>query len=296
MRFLIAATLVLMIASCETPRYAYSPTAHNVPSFKKAGDTKISGSFSSNFDINETNDSYQRNRSNGYDVQAAVAATNHLAVQGSYYSRTERNYDTYSSYFDSSTINVKRTMWEAGLGFYTGLDKRNNNSFALYGGIGQGNMKLRDKGIDNSSFTPYTRFYNADLFKYYLEPSMTFRKGSVFTFSVATRLSAIRFKNIRTDYSYDERRSFDLDSLNRFTWYFFEPCIVNSFGFNKLPGFRIEYQFGLSLLLSGENSFQYRPFNFSVGLLFDIPKLIKNVPEEPVKTKERERRSRRTDW
>ncbi len=279
MRIFFAAALLIMIASCDTPRYAYSPTAHNIPSFKKQGDTKLSASFSSNFDINQSEDSYQRNRANGYDLQAAVAATDHLAIQGSYYSRTERNYDSYGTYFDSSTINVKRNMWEAGVGYYTAIDRKNNNSFALYGGVGFGTMKLHDKGVDNSSYVPYARFYNADLFKWYLEPSLTFRKGSVFTFSVATRLSGIKFKNILTDYSFDEKRTLDLDSLNRFTWYFFEPCIVNSFGFNKLPGFRIEYQFGLSLLLSGENAFRYRPFNFSIGLLFDIPKLIRNGAE-----------------
>lgn len=264
-----------LLYSCETPRYAYSPTAHNVPVFTNQGDTKLSGSYSSNFELFDNGEGqYNRNRSNGFDLQAAVAATQHLAIQGSYYNRTERNFD-YGSYpFDSATISTKREMFEMGAGYYKPFGKRQRGIFAIYGGVGLGKMKLNEKGVDQNLLQPYTRYMDADLFKYYLEPSMTFRAGDVFTLSLATRFSGLRFRNIQSNYSHQEKVDFNLDSLNRYTWYMVEPCIVNSFGFKKLPGMRIEYQFGLSLLLAEIESFNYRPFNFSLGLVFDIPKLI----------------------
>ena len=38
MRVLLAIITVISLASCDTPRYAYSPTAHNVPVLVKQGD------------------------------------------------------------------------------------------------------------------------------------------------------------------------------------------------------------------------------------------------------------------
>lgn len=276
-KFLCVIILVAMLASCETPRYAYSPTAHNVPVFTKQGDTKLSGSYSSNFDlVDDDGNNYHRNRANGFDVQAAVAVTNHFAILGSYYNRRESSYSNgnYPYSFDSVSIGAKREMYEVGAGYYKPIGSKQRGIFAIYAGAGFGKMKLNEKGTDANLGVPYTRYMNANLFKYYLEPSMSFRAGDVFTVSLATRFSGLRYKNIHSDYTNDEKISFNLDSLNRYTWYLIEPCVINSFGFKKLPGMRIEYQFGLSILLSEIESFNYRPFNFSLGLVFDIPKLI----------------------
>jgi len=278
MRLSFLGMLILFFASCESPRYVYSPNAHNIPSFKKQGDTKLSGSFSANFDALSDEDQYSRNRSNGLDVQAAVAVTNHLALQSNYYSRWERSHQNDAYYaFDSTTVEVHREMIEGGLGYFTAIDRKQRNSFALYGGVGFGKMDLKDDGFDQNTSSRYHRFYQADLLKLYLEPSLTFRAGEVFTLSVATRFSSIRFKKINSNYSWNEKLNLKLDSLDRYSWYFFEPVIINSFGFKKAPGFRIEYQFGFSLLLSENDAFNYHPFNFSVGLVFDIPKLIRGA-------------------
>ena len=131
-RYLSVVLLLVLLYSCETPRYAYSPTAHNVPVFTNQGDTKLSGSYSSNFELFDNGEGqYNRNRSNGFDLQAAVAATQHLAIQGSYYNRTERNFD-YGSYpFDSATISTKREMFEMGAGYYKPFGKRQRGIFAI---------------------------------------------------------------------------------------------------------------------------------------------------------------------
>lgn len=277
-RYLGVIFFLAILASCETPRYAYSPTAHNVPVFTKQGDTKLSGSYSSNLDFNDDQSQYNRNRANGFDVQAAVAVTDHFAVQGSYYNRRERNYD-YGSYpFDSVTINANREMYEVGVGYYKPFGSKQRGIFSIYGGVGFGKMNLKEQGTDHDLMQPYSRYMDARLLKYYLEPAMTFRAGEVFNISLATRFSGLRFRNIQTNYSLQEKQNFNLDSLNRYTWYMVEPCVINSFGFKKLPGMRIEYQFGFSILLSEFDSFNYRPFNFSLGLKFDIPKLIAGPP------------------
>ena len=280
-QILFAVISIMLFASCDTPRYAYSPNAHNMPLLAKQFDSKISASYSTNADItsNSSNNSnkYSRNRSNGYDLQGAVAVTNHIGVQGNYFSRTERtNGNAYNG--DSSVVRYKRSLAEFGAGYFTSINKRNKIFFQVFAGIGFGKLSLTDASRDNNGIQ-YNRFYKSDIRKYYIEPAIIFRSKEVFAASISTRISIIDFKNVNTDYTQDEKMSYKLDSLNRYSTVFFEPAFVNSFGFNKLPGFRIEYQLGFSVPidLNSQPILDYRPFNFSLGLVFDIGKLIKGM-------------------
>ena len=139
-------------------------------------------------------------------------------------------------------------------------------------------IEFSEAGKDFSNIQ-YNRFYNSDIFKYYIEPGVTFRAGQeTFAASISARISVIKFKNISTDYTQEEKESYRLDSLNRYSTVFFEPAVVNSFGFNKLPGLRIEYQLGVTFPIDLDKPIlNYRPFNFSIGLVFDIGKLIKGA-------------------
>lgn len=277
MRTLIAIVAIALLAGCHTPRFAHSPTAHNVPVLTEKNDTKLGISYATNGDVRSTDNSYDRNRSNGFDVQAAYAITPHIAAQGSYFSRRETTYDNSSDFgFDSSVVRYKRNMFELGAGYFTAIDNRKRVFFQVFGGVGFGKNSFTDNGRNNSQQL-YYRFHEADLFKYYLEPSISFRSGNeVFAASLSTRFSVMNFKNVKTNYTQTEKQDFKLDSLNRFASVFFEPAFVNSYGFNKLPGLRIEYQLGLCMLMSRQ-IMDYRTFNFSVGLTFDIPKLIKGA-------------------
>src|SRR4051812_28979282 len=97
------------IASCSTQRYVYTPSAHNVPVLTKKGDSKLSASYSTNLDFGNSDyasdNQYDRNSSNGVDLQGALAITNNLAIQASYYYRKEKNYgsDNYYSNFSNSS-------------------------------------------------------------------------------------------------------------------------------------------------------------------------------------------------
>ncbi len=267
----------IIFTSCDTPRYAYSPTAHNVPLLTKKGDSKVAAAYSTNGVTSETNNTdnqYTKNTSQGFDVQGAVALSDNIAIQGSYFYRGEKTNSTWNnSFFNSSAIRYKRSMFEFGAGFYTALDSRQRVFLQAFAGGGFGKTTIKDNGVDQAQL-PYSRYYNTDLAKFYLEPSITFRAKEVFAGSIATRVSVLKFRNINTNYSQNEKMGFNLDSLNRYAVVFFEPAFVGSFGFNKLPGFRIEIQAGLSVLLD-ESFIDYRPFNFSAGLVFDIRKLLK---------------------
>ena len=269
-------SFIIVFTSCGTPRYAHSPTAHNVPILTKQGDSKIAANYSNNGVESSTdgNDDYEKNISHGFDLQGAVAVTNHIALQASYFYRREKKNSNFGDFgFDSSRIRYKRNMFEFGAGYFTQLDTKQRVILQIFAGAGLGETSITESGSDFNQL-PYSRFYNTDLAKFYLEPSITFRAKEIFAASIATRLSVVKFRNIKTNYSFDEKQNFNLDSLNRYPLVFFEPAFVGSFGFNKLPGFRIEIQAGLSLLVDQKVFIDYRPFNFSAGLVFDIRKLI----------------------
>ncbi|MFT3910013.1 MAG: hypothetical protein QM737_11340 [Ferruginibacter sp.] len=275
---ILSFVFIIVFASCDTPRYAYSPTAHNVPIFTKQGDSKIAAYYSTNGASSYSDDNgneYDKATAHGADVQGAIAVTNNIALQGSYYIRSEgsTSNSNYSN-FDNSTIKYKRNMFEFGAGYFMAIDKKEHMLFQLYAGAGLGKATIKEKGTDfNQNY--YTRFYNTNLTKFYLEPSLTFRTPKdIFAATVATRASIIKFGKIRTDYTNDEKLSLNLDSLDRYPVIFFEPSFVGSFGFPKAPGFRVELQAGFSVLYQ-ESFLDYRPFNFSLGLVFDIGKLIR---------------------
>ena len=72
----------LLLSSCYTPRYVYSPSAHNVPLFSKKNDSKIAANYSSNLSL--ANSSENENDSYGFDLQGAYAISDHWALQANY--------------------------------------------------------------------------------------------------------------------------------------------------------------------------------------------------------------------
>ncbi|MEO6670704.1 MAG: hypothetical protein ABIN36_14575 [Ferruginibacter sp.] len=269
--------IVIAFTSCDTPRYAYSPTAHNVPIFTKQGDSKLAAYYSNNGASSATDEDgneYEKNSAQGVDLQGAVAVTNNIAVQANYYLRSEKaNSNSTGNNYQKSSVKYNRNLFEFGAGYFTAFDKKEHFLFQVYGGAGFGKTKIRDISVDFNQ-TRYDLFYNTNITKFFLEPSITFRTPrEIFAATIATRGSVVKFGKIQTNYSFDERREYNLDSLNRYAVFFLEPSFVGSFGFPKLPGFRIELQAGLSVLYE-ESFIDYRPFNFSIGLVFDIRKLM----------------------
>ncbi|MEO7523679.1 MAG: hypothetical protein ABIT58_06265 [Ferruginibacter sp.] len=280
--FFAVLCIVIAFTSCYTPRYAYSPSAHNVPIFTKQGDSKLGAYYSNNGPSDNANDNgnkYDKNYAQGADLQGAIAVTNNIAVQANYFYRSEKTTSAESSNsFANSLVKYKRSLFEIGAGYFTPLDKKERLLFQVYAGAGFGKTEIKEKGTDFNQLL-LNRYYNTNVTKFFLEPSITFRTpNEIFAATIATRASVIKFGKIQTDYNNNEKLDLDLDSLDRFPVVFFEPSFVGSFGFNKLPGFRIEIQAGLSLLYN-EAFLDYRPFNFSLGLVFDIRKLI-NPPKK----------------
>jgi hypothetical protein len=112
---LLIISLVILLLSCNTPRHAYSPAAHNVPVLTKKGDSKLGAVYSTNAVGPETiADVKIDTRRRGFDLQGAVAVTDNFAIQASHFYRWEKT----AGGPDSITIRYKRNITEIGVGVF----------------------------------------------------------------------------------------------------------------------------------------------------------------------------------
>jgi len=170
-------------------------------------------------------------------------------------------------------INYTRNLTEIGVGYYRQLMHNDQAIFQVFAGIGFGRFKFTDIGRDQFNVF-HNNFHDAGITKLYVQPAFTIRNKNNFSASLSSRFSLVYFKDIKTDYNATELDNYKLDSLNYRPRLFWEPAIVNTFGFKKLPGLQLEFQAGLSLLQS-RLFIDYRSFNFSAGILVDPPRLLK---------------------
>ena len=252
--------IIITAVSCKTPRYIYSPAAFNVPLLTKKGDSKIGGLYSTNAVGDQTqNGAKYDNRSRGYDLQGAVAITDHFAIQANHFYRWEKT----SGGPDSITLKYKRNLTEIGLGYYLPMNEKQNVFFQFFAGGGLGRFSFTD--VDKIG----TNFHQANITKIYLQPAFIFKSRGSFATSIALRFSDIFYSNIKTSYTPTQLGDYHLDDLTSRGKVFFEPATVSSFGFKNVPGLRFEVQGGLSFLMS-RNYLDYRVFNFSVGTWVDV--------------------------
>lgn len=266
---LIFICVIIIAASCNTPRYIYSPAAQNVPVLTQKGDSKLGAVYSTNAVGQEKKDGVEiDNRSRGYDLQGAVAITNNFAVQASHFYRWEKT----EGGPDSLTLKYKRNLTEIGLGYYLPVNDKKNVFFQVFAGAGLGRFSFTDKDKFG------TNFHQANITKIYLQPAVLFKSKGSFTTSIAVRFSGISYSKIKTSYNASQLNDYHLDDLSGRAKWFFEPATVSSFGFKNVPGLRFEVQGGLSFLMA-RNYVDYRKFNFSVGTWVDMGALFsKNKP------------------
>jgi hypothetical protein len=259
--------------SCYTPRYVYSPTAHNVPVLTKKGDNKLAYNYSINFADNTVKDNVStKGKARGYDLQTAYAFTDHWAMQFNYFHRTERNAGDFdNNILDSTVINYTRNLTEIGAGYFHALNTNKQAILQIFAGVGLGKFSFTDNGRDQNNIYR-SRYHEMNVTKIFIQPAFMLRSKKNFATALSSRYSFVFFKKIQTNYTAEELDNYKLDSLNYRPKVFWEPSIVNTFGFKKLRGIQFEFQLGMAFLMS-RRFVDYRAFNLSTGLLFDLPKL-----------------------
>jgi len=271
--WLLSVTCALLLISCYSPRYVYSPAGSNVPLLSKKGDSKLAGYYSINpGEENKNTTAGKLNSGHGLDIQAAYALTSHWAIQGSYSRRWEKNYADFNlNSNDSSIITYNRNSTEFGFGYYTYIDRRRNSIFQVFGGAGWGKSAFTDQYFSGN--LPVRRF-SMNVTKLYLQPAIMIRYGEVFASSLSSRVTAVYFSNVQSGYTAEEMLRYQLKDLNDGARIFWEPAFVNAFGFKKLPGLKLEIQLTMAFLAT-QRFVDYRTYNLSGGLMLDISKFFK---------------------
>jgi hypothetical protein len=266
---LIFICTTIIAASCKTPRYIYSPSAHNVPVLTQKGDSKFGAMYSTNLTGEESRDGQAiDNRSRGIDAHGAVAITDNWAIQASHFYRWEKS----TGGPDSLTLKYQRNLTEIGVGYFIPVNEKKNIFFQIFVGGGIGKFSFSDK--DKIAYN----FHEANITKIYLQPAMIFRSKGSFTNAVSVRGSIINYRNIKTSYSASQLQDYNLDNLTNRSKFFIEPAYTGSFGFKNVPGLRFEFQAGLSFL-AARSYVDYRVINFSAGTWIDLGKMFNKKAE-----------------
>jgi hypothetical protein len=269
-----ALALAAGLSSCYTPRYMYSPTNTNVPNLTRKGDSKLAAYYASGLKTRITDNDVTRDRSSfrnhGFDIQGAYAVTNHIGLVASHSNRYEKNSGNFANTVDSAIITYRRRVTELGVGYF-GRFAKNKSLFQLFAGYSFGRFSLADEGRDVSSGL-YTRFHTTTVKKIFLQQAIQADLSAYFTTSFANRFNFVFFSNIRTDYTPQEQEAYLLNNLDGRVSVFWEPAIINNFGFKKLPGLRFEAQLGFASLIS-RKFIDYRSVNISIGAMADVKKL-----------------------
>jgi len=276
-RGLVIFLISVAMAACYTPRYVHSPAAHNVPLFEKKNETKLGLYYSSVIgNRNSLGSRVDINRSSGLDFQFAYALDSRWFIESSWYHRKEVNDGDYSYLnLDSTVIRYSRNLYELGIGHSFRHKADDKFVFQLTGGIALGRYEFTDKGKDISN-NEFSRYFRTRVLKVHFQPAMIYKMKSWLTNVISSRFSMMNFSNAQTNYSGDELNNFKLDSIGIRPAIFWEPAIVNTIGFKKIPGLKIEIQAGLSLLAT-KNFVDSRPFNLSAGVVLDPGKLFHKV-------------------
>jgi hypothetical protein len=263
---LFALLLIILLSSCASPRYVHNPVAVNNPFFTGQQDSKLGAYVSGGF--TNTNGNYNK----GFDLLSAYAISNHVAVTASFSNRRERNYynSSYISPFDTSLVRYRRSGWEAGAGFFAPLDRGKHISVNVYGGIGNGSLRINETGLANG--VAYARFHQSSPFKIYIQPGINFL-SSFTRFGFAYRLNYLRFKNLRTDYSISEQEGLKLNGLANKSLLFRELAFELHFLVPGTEWLALESQLSLC---SDEGYYRSRAANGSAGLSVDLYKLLKH--------------------
>jgi hypothetical protein len=274
MRFLlpmIVCSLCCLLLSCRQQRYVYAASKINTPALEKKGDSRLNASFSfGNAKGTGTGDS---SSNLGFDVQGAYAVSNHFALMGSFYLRREADLLNAGFYqdidFDESYIRYRRHLLEGGIGYFTKVGKQ--TTFSVYGGAAFGKLSWNDKGFIDSNI--YSRFFRANVSKFFLQPGLTAFNRKNGSFDLSFRVTLLHAKTTGTDYNTDELEYFRLQpaggSLTRLLLE--QSC---NFQFALFGSDWLKLETGLSFAQGGYQM-DTRRWNLSLGLTADLFKALR---------------------
>ncbi len=224
---------IVALSSCS-PKY-YAPNRQNVPLLSKKNEAKA-----------ELSTGNER-----IGIQTAMAITNQLAIQlnGGIFKESDDNNDNKN--------NGSGYLGEIGFGFFKEFSPKWIVETYALGAFGSMENHLPST-VDKYPNTKGDIY--ADLYKFGLQPSIGY-KSKYFDASFSTRISNLRYNNIKGDLIYRDEVQAEYLKNNSSTM-LLEPAITLAVGYNMV---KVEVQYGLSLNLTN-NNFRQKHTYFGLGL------------------------------
>ena len=270
---ILFALLAIFVASCTTAEFIqHTPTLANTGQHTGKGQINgkllySSGNSTSNSVVNSQGASpYEKVR--GTQAQASFSVNNSLALQASFMHSSEQGGSKESGQ-TNIVYRYNRNVTEGGLAFYDNLNEQKTLFIELGAGTGLGSFKATEAA---SVLAPGGRYYNHNVFKLYLQPSVYFVSKNIY-FTGGLKFSYISFNGIKTTYSDLERTNRSLttgNSLNTTTLDFFTKADVF---LTKVPWLGLNGQLLLSSDLGKKFNYNQTDNNFGIGLSFRFGQL-----------------------
>lgn len=240
---LTAMFLLAVMIGC-TPCY-YAPNAHNVPMLKEKGEG--TGTFSAQFGPLTT----------GFNVQGALAVSNHIGIMGNYNHYSDRSNNGTEGDEEDGTRS-KSNMGEIGVGYFHAF----HDKFVVEAYAGAGGSRI-NTDYDDYWYGSGTSSMGTTTF--FVQPSIgLYKKNVALAFSTRFRTLSFRdpeFSSTLDEYTKEDMRNLDIH--NAFA--FIEPAITFRAGGKTV---KFQAQVGWSVLLGESYLFEYDPMNINFGIVF----------------------------
>lgn len=251
----------LLLASCNAPRYVYSPSATNTAMASGAGDGHV--------------DFYGSASGNGVGVNAVgnFAISKFFGIGGQFYytgDRTDGSDDYIGGLPPQIDITYKRQMALVQAYFYMPFNKSETIFGELAAGYGTGKYDLKDIQRISSS-PPQTYTHNAKANHTVAHIALYGVAGHERNIRVggSLRFNSVRYHDISTNYSATQLGAYRLDSLTFGAINFLEPALTFRYAFGSVPSLEVNAQVGLSAKLNGPSiDFRNQHFSLGVGYVF----------------------------
>lgn len=256
--FAIFIAFLFTLQSCEI---MYYPNMQNVPLFKEKKEIKVTGSIS--------------------NLQAAYSVTDHIGVlANAQFGMNEWSADgiTFNQNNDLVDADYKftssRNFYEAGIGYFKPVST--NGIFEIYGGAGMGFVKFgRESKEESTGVVLNNYFFNANSTRFFIQPNIGYT-NEVVDIAFSSRISGMKFSNIKTDFSEQTLIDNELKSVNKPLFLFIEPAITVRAGW-KYVKFHTQFMYTHKL---NSDKLNYLPFSFNAGIHVNIAPRYKKAKKD----------------
>jgi len=267
--FLLAITAMLF-GSCVQKRFIHAAPPVLNPMFRDQGDAFVSAGYTSNdggTSENNTNDIYRS--SNGAMVQGGYAFSRHLGVAGSlsYIGQKDIYPNGYATPFDASNVKYSRADFTLA-GDYFLVNKKRSSGINLLWGATLGKLKISDYG--KLATADYTRFFNANSFALFVQPSLNFYFSNYTGMGLSARVNYLSYQTQGTNYTNEELDKLRLNKIN--------ALYVAEFGFKGkigLSDFPLVLEPQLNYIWNHSGRIHVRRANVSLGVSWQFRRKIK---------------------